>query len=967
MIGKTISHYKILEKLGEGGMGVVYKAQDTRLDRTVALKFLSPQTVGSEEDRARFVHEAKSAAALSHPNICTVHEIDEAEGQSFIAIEYIEGQSLKDRIASGPLKLDEAIDITIQVAEGLKEAHDKGIVHRDIKPANIMITPGGRVKIMDFGLAKSRSQTALTKADTTLGTFAYMSPEQTRGEDVDQRTDIWSVGTVLYEMITGQRPFKGDYEQAIVYSILNEEPEPVTGLRAGVPRELERIVSKALQKEAGRRYQSAQDLLVDVENLRRAGEVIGFPERPPRKSHRRLLVSLTAAAIVVVAALLGVRVQIGRQSPAVAEENSLAIMYFENIVDPADPQRLGEIVTNLLITDLSESQYMQVVSSQRMYDILKALGKEGAKVIDRDVASRVAAEARAEWMLLGSILQVEPQVVITSQLIKVQTGKVVSSQRVDGEPNGDVFSLVDRLAVEIREDLSLPIAAQEELDRAVADVTTHSPEAYRYYLEGREHFRKLYWTEAAASFNRALDFDSTFAMAYARLAAIEWWSGGTQYGEFLAQAVRYSDHASWKEKRNIHGQAAFVSGDIDRAIEEMEEVLDRYPDDKDAYLQLGLYFSQLRQYERAIQAYTKATEIDPLYKMAYNLLAYAHNSAGDYEKSIEAINRYIAIAPDEANPYDTRGDLYAYNGDLDRAIESYRKAFEIRPDFSPGKLGRMYLFKGDYEEAARYFQKLLESNDKHERALGREYLALIPLYGGQFDEALRVLDDGIGADRIEQTDAMQSNKHVLKALAYEEKGDLRQALEEIRISTKILSRVSTIDAFSWSEEYARLLAKAGDFTKAEEIAETLRHSIEESDKSRMYLYRYALGCIEFARGNFDEAIARLEEAVEDQPDLQIRYILARSYLEAGRLGEAVAMFEKALSRYDRAAAFYAPWTVKAHYFLGAAYERSGWTAEAIEQYEEFLEIWKDADPGIPEVEDARRRLDGLVNPGQRSK
>jgi tetratricopeptide (TPR) repeat protein/TolB-like protein len=642
-----------------------------------------------------------------------------------------------------------------------------------------------------------------------------------------------------------------------------------------------------------------------------------------------------------------------------AEENSLAIMYFENIADPEDPQRLGEIVTNLLITDLSESQYMQVVSSQRMYDILKALGREGAKVIDRDVASRVAAEARAEWMLLGSILQVDPQVVVTSQLVEVETGKVIASQRVEGGPSEDIFSLVDHLAVEIREDLSLPVAAQNEPDPAVADVTTHSPEAYRYYLEGREYFRKLYWVEAAESFNRALGYDSTFAMAYARLATMEYWWGGTRYDEFLAKAVKYSDHASWKEKRYIHAQAAFVSGDYDRAIEEIEELLDRYPDDKRAYLQLGLYSSEVRQYERAIQAYTRATEIDPLYKMAYNLLAYVHNSAGNHEKSIEAINKYIVLAPDEANPYDTRGDLYAYNGDLDRAIESYLKTFEIKPDFAPSKLGRMYLFKRDYEGAERYFQYLCESSDKGDRALGRMYLALIPLRKGQFDEALRVLDDGMGADRMEQVEGPLANKHFLKAMAYEEKGDLEFALQEVRKCMEILRRATPSETDDWTEEYARLLAKAGDFAEAEQTAETLRQNIEKSDKSSMYLYRYAVGCIEFARGNFDEAIVNLEEAVEGHSDLQIRYALARSYLETARLGNAVEMFDKALSRYDGTAAFFAPWAVKAHYFLGTAYERSGWTAEAMEQYEEFLETWKDADPGIPEVEDARRRLESL--------
>ena len=234
MIGKTISHYKILEKLGEGGMGVVYKAEDTKLKRIVALKFLPLHTLASAEEKSRFVHEAQAAAALNHANICTVYEIDESEGQTFIAMEYIEGQNLKQKVGSSPLKLEETLDIAMQVAQGLHEAHEKEIVHRDIKTANVMTTSKGQVKIMDFGLAKLREQTKLTKTGTTMGTAAYMSPEQTQGEEVDQRTDIWSLGVLLYEMLTGKLPFAGDYVQAVMYSILHEEPEPITGLRTGV-------------------------------------------------------------------------------------------------------------------------------------------------------------------------------------------------------------------------------------------------------------------------------------------------------------------------------------------------------------------------------------------------------------------------------------------------------------------------------------------------------------------------------------------------------------------------------------------------------------------------------------------------------------------------------------------------------------------------------------------------------------
>jgi serine/threonine-protein kinase len=276
MTGKTVSHYKILEKLGEGGMGVVYKAEDTKLKRTVALKFLTPQALGGEEEKSRFVHEAQAAASLNHPNICTVYEIDESEGQTFIAMEYVDGRSLKAKIESGPLKLSEATDIAVRIAQGLKEAHERGIVHRDIKPANIMLTGTGEPKIMDFGLAKSRDRTQVTKAGTTLGTVAYMSPEQARGERVDRRTDIWSLGVLLYEMISGRLPFKGDYEPAVVYSILNEEPEPLTAVRTGVPVELERVTAKLLAKDSAARYQHVDEVPVDLGRIDLSGSSISM-------------------------------------------------------------------------------------------------------------------------------------------------------------------------------------------------------------------------------------------------------------------------------------------------------------------------------------------------------------------------------------------------------------------------------------------------------------------------------------------------------------------------------------------------------------------------------------------------------------------------------------------------------------------------------------------------------------------
>jgi serine/threonine protein kinase/tetratricopeptide (TPR) repeat protein len=957
MIGKTISHYKILEKLGEGGMGVVYKAQDTTLDRTVALKFLPPELTRDPEAKTRFIHEAKAAAALNHPNICTVYEIDEFEGQIFIATECIEGTTLKDRIASGPMKIDEALSVVIQIAEGLQKAHEKGTIHRDIKSANIMITPDGQAKIMDFGLAKLAGGTKLTKTGTTVGTIAYMSPEQARAEEVDHRSDVWSLGVVLYEMLTGQVPFRGDYNEAVVYSILNEVPESVTALRTGVPMELERVVSRALEKEAGRRYQSAKDFLVELKNVRdreRPEGAIRPPSpKPSRRLWRKVLIPAVVVLIVAIALVIGVRIQVGRQPSAVAEENSLAVMYFDNLADPEDPERLGEIAANLLITDLSESRFIQVVSSQRLYDTLKLLGREGVKVIDRDVASEVAKKANARWMLLGSILQGEPELILTAQLVDVSTGKAVASQRITGEPGEKIFSLVDKLTVEVKRDLSLP---EKEWDPTVSDVTTHSPEAYRYYLEGLEYWNKFYFDEAEASYRKALEFDSTFAMAYYELRKR---TLGEESKEALAKAVKYSKRASRKERGYIRYAQAFESGDTEKAIEELKKIVAEYPEEKVAFGLLG----NLHEREEAIRYFTRAIEIDPLYKLAYNWLAYAYDGIGDFDNSIWAINQYISIAPDEANPYDTRGDLYAWNGKLDEAIESYRNALQIKPDFSASlrKLGHMYLLKREYAKAEDCYRRFSTSTDKYRRVWGRTCLAFIPIYQGQFERALVVLDDAIAGDRIEELEGWsRAHKHWLKARIYEEKKNLDLALEESKKMMETILKLSPNSIRHWQDYHAYLLVKNGDVAEGEEILDTWKRSIEEgkvNSESAHNYYRYMAGNIEFAKGNLAAAIANFDEMKVQYPIGEI--LLCRGYLEMGRLGEAVARLEKRLLKYDEKRAQDGIDAVKAYYLLGLAYEKSGWTDKAIEQYEEFLDIWKDADPGIEEIEDAKARLKRL--------
>jgi serine/threonine protein kinase/tetratricopeptide (TPR) repeat protein len=975
--GTVISHYKIVEKLGEGGMGVVYKATDTKLDRTVALKFLPSHLLCDPEARERFEHEAKAASALNHPNIATIYEIDEVGGHCFIAMEYLDGGSLKAYMGKKDLSMREILELAIQMGEGLNAAHERGVVHRDIKPDNVMLTANGLAKVMDFGLAKLKGATKVTKTGTTVGTLHYMSPEQAGGGEVDRRSDIFSFGVILYEMVTGRLPFRGEYEAAIINSILNDTPEPLARYKADVPPGVQRIVDRALEKDTGHRYQHADDMVAELRHekqLLETGESKVVQGMAVRLSSRRRLLSVLIPSVIAVAVILILlvfepfRIEVGPQKEASAEENSLAIMYFENMADPEDTDRTAQMITALLITDLSESQYIRVLSRQRLYDILKLMGEEDFKVIDKTVASEVAQRAGVRWILTGNILKTKPSIVLTASISDASTGEILMTQRVTGEEDEDLFVVVDRLSAQVRQDMQLPGKAGEEPDKPVSDVTTHSVAAYRSYLEGLDYDRKGYSANAEASFRKALQSDSTFAMAYYRLALLSWYQwGGQKERDLIAKAMTYSDHVSWKEKHYIAGTQAIMSERYTEGITELTKIIDRYPDEKEALDWLATIYSYLNRREDAVTLLNRVIEVDPLNMEAYQVLAYAYDELGDDEKAVLAMNKYIELAPDEPVPYVTKAQIHGYHGRVDQAIECYRTALAKDPEYATAliDLGDISLLRRQYASAESCYLRLCTHRDKSTRSRGRAQLALIPMYQGKFEEALAVLDDGIAGDRMEQEHGRHNAmKHLFKTFIYDQTGDLRSAVSEAHTVTEALQNAYLDDPLDRSDFYAYVLAKSGDLASAEAVAGNLKKQIDERDQVLMFVYWRARGLIALAEGEADEAADYLERALkgETASEFDICFFLGKAYVEAGRFGEAVEILEKALSKYYGTRAIVPISAVKAYYLLGLAYESSGWDKKAIEEYEEFLGIWKDADPGIPEVEDASERLARLKGP-----
>ena len=993
MIGNKILHYHIIKELGRGGMGVVYLAEDTKLKRQVAIKFLPHNISVNEEERKRFEIEAQAAAALSHPNIATIHAIEEQGDDIFIIMEYIDGKELKSFVETGhapSLQIEDIINYAIQIAKGLDAAHKKGIIHRDIKSSNIMITNDGKVKIMDFGLAKIRGGLKLTKIGTTVGTIAYMSPEQAKGEETDHRTDIWSFGVVLYEMFTGQFPFSRDYDQATIYSILNEEPVKLSHFNDKVTGELERIVLKALEKDKEERYQHIDEMLADLrkqwKNLEyaKAGYVkkttvstlvsqsIKDSETLQVKAKKKYSLKkiIPAAIFILIAAVFFILNPFKsiQNTGITSAGNSLAVMYFQNIPDPTDKNHTGDMLTSLLITSLSQIKGLDVISRERLLEIEKDMGQTDMKEVPPSLAIKIAKEARVTTMLTGSILQMQPKLAVTANLISVQTGRVIGSQQLTNFTENQIFNLVDSLSYLLRGNLEAGTQSPSET-KPVADVTTSSPEAYRAYVEGLNLEAKLYHKEASAAFERAVTLDTNFAMAYARLYWSQYILGETEASQrSLHKAVELADKTTEKEHLAILALNYGLQNNIKKVIEVNNQRIKLYPHEIGPYVSLGWTYNRfLLDPQKGVEIFREGVKVNPDAKNLWNQLSYSLAYNNMKQDALKAVNHYIELAPAEPNPYDTKGDIYSWFMDYDSSYAAYQYATSLRSDYATYKLGYYALLRQNYGDADKYFRMsgYSISLDITSGSKSSVPFPLIEIEKGQIKHAENLLSE-ILKSKLSSGEREYALLEIIHL--FYETADYDEMIKYANEYSSEIHKTTPLDKTYGRDYVAWALIKNGKYQEVHNIIDNIENNIIKYITMNQAETYYLSALVSLEEGNLSIALQkfrRFEQILPPNHEPNIFYAIC--LLKMGQTKEAVNELQKLvywqgtndiylMGKIPGEIPYWPIQSVKAHFWLGAAYQKQGKHLKAISEYEKFLDIWKDADFNSPEIKVAKARL-----------